>query len=385
MRAIVLGAAAGGGFPQWNSNGPGCRRARAGDPAAPPRTQAGLAVSGDGRACTLLNASPDLRQQIERTPALHPQSGLRSTPIAAVVLTGGEVDAIAGLLTLRERQPFTLFATANVHAVLDANPVFEVLARDVVERRVVALEEEIALPGGLSVRLFAVPGKVPLYLEGGGEPALTEDDQTVGAAVSDGRATLFYVPGCAAMTPALADRLRGAELVLFDGTLWRDDEMVQAGLGEKTGRRMGHMSISGPDGAIAALAPLGIRRRVFVHLNNSNPALLADSPERAEAEAAGWEVAHDGMELALVTPAFARGVRLRFDPVRGGWIVLAPERLFQPDEQAVEILQLVDGARTQDAIVDELAAKYDAPRSLIRADVADMLRDLAEKGVLRPL
>ena len=251
--------------------------------------------------------------------------------------------------------------------------------------RVVALEEEIALPGGLSVRLFAVPGKVPLYLEGGGEPALTEDDQTVGAAVSDGRATLFYVPGCAAMTPALADRLRGAELVLFDGTLWRDDEMVQAGLGEKTGRRMGHMSISGPDGAIAALAPLGIRRRVFVHLNNSNPALLADSPERAEAEAAGWEVAHDGMELALVTPAFARGVRLRFDQVRGGWIVLAPERLFQPDEQAVEILQLVDGARTLDAIVDELAAKYDAPRSLIRADVADMLRDLAEKGVLRPL
>ena len=149
MRAIVLGAAAGGGFPQWNSNGPGCRRARAGDPAAPPRTQAGLAVSGDGRAWTLLNASPDLRQQIERTPALHPQSGLRSTPIAAVVLTGGEVDAIAGLLTLRERQPFTLFATANVHAVLDANPVFEVLARDVVERRVVHDDACAALPGDI--------------------------------------------------------------------------------------------------------------------------------------------------------------------------------------------------------------------------------------------
>ena len=385
MRAIVLGAAAGGGFPQWNSNGPGCRRARAGDPAAPARTQASLAVSGDGRAWTLLNASPDLRIQIERTPVLHPREGLRSTPIGAVVLTSGEVDAVAGLLTLREREPFTLFATAAIHAVLDANPVFEVLARDVVERRVVALEEDVPLPGGLSVRLFAVPGKVPLYLEGGCEPALAEADQTVGAAVSDGRATLFYVPGCAAMTPALADRLRGAELVLFDGTLWRDDEMVQAGLGQKTGRRMGHMSISGPDGAMAALAPLGVRRRVFVHLNNSNPALLADSPERAEAEAAGWEVAHDGMELALVTPAFARGVRLRFDQVRGGWIVLAPERLFQPDEMAVEVLQLVDGARTQDAIVDELAAKYDAPCTVIRADVADMLRDLAEKGVLRPL
>lgn len=383
MRAIVLGAAAGGGFPQWNSNGPGCQRARAGDPAAPVRTQAGLAVSGDAHAWVLLNASPDLRQQIERTPALHPRTGLRSSPVAAVVLTGGDVDAIAGLLTLRERQPFTLFATPDILAVLDANPVFEVLARDVVRREAVALEQDVILPGGLTIRLFAVPGKVPLYLEGEGEPALLEGGQTVGTSVSDGRATLFYVPGCAAMTPALADRLRGAELVLFDGTLWRDDEMVQAGLGPKTGRRMGHMSVSGPDGVMAAFAPLGVRRRVLVHLNNSNPALLADSPERAEAEAAGWEVAYDGMELALITPAFARGVRLRHDEVRGGWIVLAPERLFQPDEHALEVLRLVDGARSQDAIVDALAERYAAPRAEIAADVADLLQDLAEKGVLR--
>ncbi len=306
MHAIVLGAAAGGGFPQWNSNGIGCQRARAGDPAAKPRTQASVAVSADGEHWALLTASPDLRQQIERTPSLHSRQGARSTPIAAVVLTGGDVDAIAGLLTLRERQPFTLYATAQVHAVLDANPIFEVLARDVVSREVLRLDQErhVSLPSGkssgLAIMPFAVPGKVPLYLERPGEtPELTETDQTVGVAVSAGGVTLFYIPGCAAMTPALAGRLRGASAVLFDGTLWTDDEMVQAGIGSKTGRRMGHMSVSGPGGTLAAFAELGVRQRVLLHINNSNPILLDDSPERAEVEAAGWRVAFDGMELRL--------------------------------------------------------------------------------------
>ncbi len=306
MRAIVLGAAAGGAFPQWNSNAPACRLARAGDPVARPRTQASLAVSADGENWTLLTASPDLRQQIEQIPALHPQHSSRSTPIAAVVLTGGDVDAIAGLLTLRERQRFTLYATARVHAVLDANPIFEVLARDVVARETLQLDEDRRVdlpdrtPSGLTVRPFAVPGKVPLYLERQGEtPELVETDQTIGLAVSDGAATLFYIPGCAAMTPALAARLRGAAAVLFDGTLWTDDEMVRAGIGTKTGLRMGHMSVSGPNGTLAAFAPLDVRQRVLLHINNSNPILLDDSPERAQVEAAGWQVAFDGMELRL--------------------------------------------------------------------------------------
>ncbi len=306
MRAIVLGAAAGGAFPQWNSNAPACRLARAGDPVARRRTQASLAVSADGGTWTLLTASPDLRQQIEQTPALHPQHSLRSTPIAAVVLTGGDVDAIAGLLTLRERQRFTLHATARVHAVLDANPIFEVLARDVVARETLQLDEDRRVdlpdgtPSGLTVHPFAVPGKVPLYLERQGEtPELAETDQTIGLAVSDGAATLFYIPGCAAMTPALAARLRGAAAVLFDGTLWTDDEMVRAGIGAKTGLRMGHMSVSGPNGTLAAFAPLDVRQRVLLHINNSNPILLDDSPERAQVEAAGWQVAFDGMELRL--------------------------------------------------------------------------------------
>ena len=306
MRAVVLGAAAGGAFPQWNSNAEGCRRARAGDPAARPRTQASLAVSADGRNWVVLNASPDLRQQIEQTPAMQPQQGLRSSPIAAVVLTGGDVDAIAGLLTLRERQAFTVMATPRVHAVLDANPVFEVLSREVVVRQPVSLDTPCPVPlpdgrpSGLVITLFAVPGKVPLYLEQAGTvPVLDETDQTVGCAVGDGTATLFFIPSCAAMTVSLADRLRGAAAVFFDGTLWTDDEMVRAGLGPKTGQRMGHMSVSGPHGTLAAFEGLGVGQRVLLHINNSNPILLDDSPERALVAAAGWDVAYDGMELAL--------------------------------------------------------------------------------------
>src|SRR3954451_16783443 len=300
MRAVVLGAAAGGGFPQWNSNAAACRRARAGDPFARPRTQASLAVSADGTSWVLLNASPDLRQQIERTDVLHPNQGLRSSPIPAVVLTGGGVDTVAGLLTMRERQAFGIYATARVHGVLDANPIFDVLARDLVSRHVVALDRPCAVAAtGLSIELFAVPGKVPLYLEADDTPVIETNDQTVGVAVSDGAATLFFIPGCAAMTSALADRLQGAAAVMFDGTLWRDDEMIVAGLAPKTGARMGHMSISGPAGTLAAFEGLGVRRRILMHLNNSNPVLLDDSPERASVERAGWEVAFDGMELTL--------------------------------------------------------------------------------------
>lgn len=224
---------------------------------------------------------------------------MRSTPIDSVVLTGGDVDVLAGLLTMRERQPFELCATAQVHHVLASNPIFEVLSREFVTRHTIGLEQPCRLGSGVTVTLFAVPGKVPLYLEQDDAPAIETNEQTVGAEVSDGRATLFYIPGCAAMTETLAGRLRGAALVLFDGTLWRDDEMVRAGLSPKTGARMGHMSVSGPGGTIAAFQGLGVRRRVLIHINNSNPILLDDSPERAEVEAAGWEVAYDGMEIGL--------------------------------------------------------------------------------------
>ena len=308
LRIRVLGAAAGGGFPQWNANNEACRRARAGDPAARAATQASLAVSADGERWVLLNASPDLRQQIEALTALHPREGLRDSPVRAVALTNGDVDAIAGLLSLRERQPLALYATGRVLAILAANPIFGVLAPERVERRKLVLNEPTALRErdgaflGIELEAFAVPGKVPLYLEG--EESRLETarlgEETIGLRLSaENGPAFFFIPSCAAMTPELADRLRGAALVFFDGTLWQDDEMIREGSGEKTGRRMGHMSASGTDGAIAAFAGLGVRRKIFIHLNNSNPLLLADSPERAEAAAAGWEIAADGMEVTL--------------------------------------------------------------------------------------
>ena len=306
MKAVVLGAAAGGGFPQWNSNAEACRRARAGDGKASPRTQASLAVSGDGERWFLINASPDLRQQIEARAILHPRHGLRSSPIEGIVLTGADVDAIAGLLHLRERQAFTLHATNRVLGVLDANPIFGVLAPDCVRRQEVPLGHPFPLrhldgsASGLDVELFDVPGKVALYLEDGRAPAdlAGQPGDTVGVEVRSGERRLLYIPGCARMTDGLRQRLAGASVVLFDGTLWRDDEMIARGLGPKTGQRMGHMSVSGADGTVAAFRDIPVKRRILIHINNSNPILLDDSPERAGVEKEGWEVAYDGMEVS---------------------------------------------------------------------------------------
>ena len=306
MHVLVLGAAAGGGFPQWNSNSEGCRRARAGDPKARPRTQASVAVSADGEHWFVLNASPDIKQQIEANPSLHPQHGLRSSPIAGVVLSNGDVDAIAGLLTLRERQRFTIYAARSVLDVLDANAIFEVLARDIVTRTAVALGRSFALSlpdgrsSGLNCELFRVLGKRPLYLEGANfdEAEPHADTHTVGVMIEGGRRRLYFVPACAAVEPSLLEQLQHADLLFFDGTLWTDDEMVRAGLGPKTGRRMGHISVSGPAGALEALNAVG-GRKVLIHINNSNPILIDDTPERAAVERAGWEVAYDGMAITL--------------------------------------------------------------------------------------
>jgi pyrroloquinoline quinone biosynthesis protein B len=257
----------------------------------------------------IFNASPDLRQQINDNVALHPTNGLRHSPIASVVLTNGDVDHVAGLLTLRESQPLSLYATERVLSVLRANSIFNVLNPDYVERRRMPLNAPFEVCGrsgdgiGIVVEAFAVPGKVALYLEdataGANFGSRPEDTVGLRIATRDNASQCFYVPGCAALTDDVAVRLAGAPLVLFDGTLWRDDEMIVAGVGSKTGRRMGHMSVSGADGTMAAFEKLGVKRKVFVHMNNSNPILLADSPERAAIAQAGWEAAHDGMEITL--------------------------------------------------------------------------------------
>ncbi|MGA6963490.1 MAG: pyrroloquinoline quinone biosynthesis protein PqqB [Xanthobacteraceae bacterium] len=298
LTAIVLGAAAGGGFPQWNCNCDVCRLAWAGDKRVRPRTQASLAVSSDGRRWTLLNASPDLRAQIQATPQLHPREAARASPIAAVVLTGAEIDQTAGLLSLRERSPFSLYATAATLAAISDNPMFGVLSADVVTRRAITPGERFALASGIEAELFIVPGKLPLYLEGDDPDIKSETGANVGVELCDGRSRIAYVPGAAAVTPVLRERLARADVLLFDGTLFADDEMIRNETGKKSGRRMGHLPINGPDGSLAALAGLS-SRRIFVHINNTNPLLVDGSPERARVAAAGWEVAEDGMEILL--------------------------------------------------------------------------------------
>lgn len=301
FRAIVLGAAAGGGLPQWNCGCENCDRARHGE--IPSLTQSSLAVTADGARWAILNASPDIRAQISATPALHP-TGPRRSPIASVLVTNGDIDHVAGLLTLREKQAFDLFGTNEILEILSANPIFEALDPALVRRRPISLETPFELAPGLTATLFPTPGKTPLYLEGAQAADGTlktdlEGEQTVGVALAAGGRRAFYIPGCARVTKALAERLSGAETLFFDGTLWRDDEMIRAGVGEKTGARMGHMSMSGPEGSMAALAPLGIARKIYVHMNNTNPALDPSSLERMEIERAGWTVAADGREFTL--------------------------------------------------------------------------------------
>ena len=307
MRAIVLGSAAGGGFPQWNCGCANCARAWRGDPGAIPRTQSALAVTADERRWLLLNASPDLRQQILAAPALHPRTAPRGSPIAVVAVTNADVDHLAGLLTLREGQPLALYGTARAHAAVDGSPVFEVLDRAMVPRRELPLESTISVRDaegaetGLWLTAFAVPGKVARYLETGEDRVALAGSpgDTIGLVVADGAGRrMVYIPGCAAVDAAVTARAAGAEALFFDGTLYHDDELIRAGLGEKTGARMGHVPVAGPGGSMAGLAELDVGRRVYVHVNNSNPMICADTPERAEVEAAGWTVAFDGLEVS---------------------------------------------------------------------------------------
>jgi pyrroloquinoline quinone biosynthesis protein B len=225
-----------------------------------------------------------------------------------VILTNADVDHVAGLLTLRESQAFVLYAHPRVLDVLAENSIFNVLNRDLVQRRALALDEPMALHEAnresldIEATAFTVSGKTALWREDSTQLALgTRDGDTIGLAIraGDSADTLFYIPGCAAMSDDLSQRLRGTALVIFDGTLWRDDEMIVQGVGQKTGLRMGHMSCSGPDGSMAAFEKLDVPRKVFIHINNTNPLLDAGSAERAEAELHGWEVAHDGMEILL--------------------------------------------------------------------------------------
>ncbi|AXS42252.1 pyrroloquinoline quinone biosynthesis protein PqqB [Breoghania sp. L-A4] len=321
MKLRIIGSAAGGGFPQWNCNAPLSRAVREMRPGFLPRTQSSMAASADSESWALFNASPDIRQQIANTPELQPppDGPLRGSPIKVVVLTNADVDHIAGLLTLRERTPLVIYATARVLKTLADNSIFQVLAADVVERRELPIEGVTEISGpdgplGLSVETFAVPGKVALFLEDNAAEGFgTAPGDTIGIALRAGDTLLpgadgvlrrdsvraYYIPGCAAVDDALKARLDGASCLLFDGTVFNDTEMRDAGVGEKTGKRMGHLHIGGPGGSIEALSDVALDRRIFVHINNTNPILEPGSAAERAVTGAGWEIGYDGMELDL--------------------------------------------------------------------------------------
>jgi len=308
VQFLVLGSAAGGGLPQWNCLCANCRLAYERDGRLTARSQCSVAVSADGENWVVLSATPDLRQQIFDNPALHPRIAPRHSPIKGVFAPNGDVDNIAGLLVMREMQPFTLWATPSVMAHTTGG-VFGVLNPELVKRQTVKLEEPIDTGLGFTLTPFVTPGKIPLYMESPNEAEIelgAESDATVGLEIREGEHRYYYMPSCARMTDAVRKRLRGADLVFFDGTAFDDDEMIQQGLGPKTAWRMGHMAMNGERGTIRALADLAIKRRIFVHVNNSNPALRCDSIERAQVEAAGWEIGQDGLLIDTRIIAEAR-------------------------------------------------------------------------------
>lgn len=286
MRVKVLGSAAGGGFPQWNCRCSNCRRYREGTFAGPARTQAQIAVSADADSWHLLNASPDLRAQIEAEPALHPARGLRHSPIASVALTSAELDQALGLLLLREWHAFQVYATAAVRtALLDRNAMFHVLER---------------APGQVCWNDVAPCAPFELARSGIAAVAIPAAGDAVSALiVRHGAGTLAYVPSAPAVPDAWLEWLDASDLLFFDGTFWSGDELIRVQGGGRTAREIGHLPVGGPDGALARLACLERPRKFFIHVNNTNPMLDEDGPERREVRNAGWEVASDGMEFEI--------------------------------------------------------------------------------------
>jgi pyrroloquinoline quinone biosynthesis protein B len=234
-----------------------------------------------------------------QTPALHPQRGGRNSPVRAVVVTSGDVDHIAGLLTLRERSPFDLFATQRVHVGLASDAVFRALANDVVRRRPMRLDEPCDTGIGITITPFSVPGKTPLYRETENVELGIETEDVIGLEILGPLARAIYIPSCARVTRTLLDRATDADALFFDGTTYTDDEMIALGVSEKSAARMGHLPIGGADGSLRALAGCRAARKIFIHLNNTNPVLVEGSDERVEVERNGWSVAYDGMVIDL--------------------------------------------------------------------------------------
>ncbi|HSB73803.1 MAG TPA: pyrroloquinoline quinone biosynthesis protein PqqB [Candidatus Methylomirabilis sp.] len=306
MRLHILGAAAGGGFPQWNCGCPNCQEVRTGSIRLTPRTQDSLTVSVDGERWFLLNASPEIGRQIESFPPLHPR-GARHSPIQAILLTDGELDHCLGLFSLRESHPLVIYSTERVwRGLVESNAIFRTLRRfpeQVTWRQLrLGVAEDLCgrdgTPGGLSVVALPAPGKLPFHLEG----LMTPDpEDNVGVWIRDqgsGRQAV-YLPAVAHLDQDLRQALAGADCLFFDGTFWSSEELIRLELSSRRAEDMSHLPIGGPAGSLAGLSGVMTRRKIYTHINNTNPILPSDSPERRDAEKAGWEVAEDGLEVCV--------------------------------------------------------------------------------------
>lgn len=302
MELVLLGTAAGGGFPQWNCWCPSCRVARSDPRRAHPRSQSSAAVSADGSRWFLLNASPDVREQLTRLNGVAPKA-VRHVPVEGIIPTDAELDHTLGLALLREARQLQLYATGAVLQVLAEDSRLLPVTAAFAEVRTSELALDRATPllyrdgtgSGLSVTAFAVPGDPPRFAR---HPGI---GHTVGLSVRDeaGGTSVAFVPGCGALPPELLDRLARADLLLFDGTFWTDDELITLGISDRTARQMDHLPVSGADGSLRLLAALPMRHRVYTHINNSNPMLLEDSAQRRQVEAAGLVVGDDGMRFVV--------------------------------------------------------------------------------------
>jgi pyrroloquinoline quinone biosynthesis protein B len=306
MIVRVLGAGAGGGFPQWNCGCPNCRGVREGRLKAVPRTQDSVTVTADGDRWFVLNASPEIRKQIEDFPALHPRAP-RHTPIQAIVLTNGDLDHCLGVFSLRESHPICVYATDRVrHGLTDGNVVYRTLQRfpgQVTWRRLETGREQDLLcsdgaPSGLTIEPVPAPGKLPVHLEGLMPP---DPEDNVGLRIRDTRTggVLGYFSAIGRLDDRIRAALKGLDCVLFDGTFWSNEELSGPGLMEKTAEELAHLPIGGEGGSLRELSRLESAHRIYIHINNTNPILVEDSPERHAVEAAGCRVAHDGLQVTL--------------------------------------------------------------------------------------
>ena len=304
MRVVILGSAAGGGFPQWNCGCRNCRSLRLGTFCGKARTQTQVAVSADGGAWFLLNAGPDLRLQIEATPQLHPRDGNRDSPIAGVVLSSADLDQIAGLLSLRELQPFHIYCTRELRTILrEENSVFAMLNRIPEQAcwREIRPGENFTLQArnadtGMACEPISLGSRYPAYVRAKG---LGEGASLGLILTSPQGRRLGYFPAVPALSDSLLRKLETLDVLLFDGTFWSDDELIRVQGGGATAAEMGHVPVSGPNGSLSRLAGLRKPRRIFVHVNNTNPILDESSPEHHQVRDAGWEVAEDGWQLEL--------------------------------------------------------------------------------------